>query len=103
MAGFFDSLRVELADTGVTVTMIYPGWVATGISSRAMNANGDPMGEISVHEEGAMTPECCAQQIVDAIVRRQRELVMTPKGKLGLWLRLITPRLVDELSRRDME
>jgi short-subunit dehydrogenase len=102
MAGFFDSLRVELADTGVSVTMIYPGWVATGISSRAMNADGKPIGEISVHEEGATTPDSCARLIVRGIVGRRREIVMTPQGKLGLWLRLLAPKVVDEISRRTM-
>lgn len=39
-AGFFDSIRVELAESGVSVTMIYPGWVATGISARPSDPTG---------------------------------------------------------------
>lgn len=38
MVGFFDSLRVELVDTGVSVTMVYPGFVATGVRERALGA-----------------------------------------------------------------
>ena len=40
MAGFFDSLRIELADSGVSVTMIYPGFVATGIRENATGPDG---------------------------------------------------------------
>jgi len=36
MVGFFDSLRIELADDGVSVTMIYPGFVATEARKRAL-------------------------------------------------------------------
>ena len=101
MAGFFDSLRNELADSGVSVTMIYPGWVSTGISSRALRADGKPTGKISVHEEGAMPVDDCARQIVQAVAMRKREVVMTLQGKLGLWIRLIAPGVVDRATRKE--
>jgi len=41
MAGFFDSLCIELADSGASVAMIYPGWVSKSISSRALRADGN--------------------------------------------------------------
>ncbi|MGB7114685.1 MAG: SDR family oxidoreductase [Anaerolineales bacterium] len=99
MTGFFDSLRNELADSGVSVTMIYPGWVSTGISSRALRADGKPTGKISVQEEGAMPVDDCARQIVQAVAMRKREVVMTLQGKLGLWIRLIAPGAVDRATR----
>ncbi|MFC2054798.1 SDR family oxidoreductase [Chloroflexota bacterium] len=100
MAGFFDSLRNELADSGVSVTMIYPGWVCTGISSRALRADGKPTGKISVHENGAMPVDDCARQIVQAVAMRKREVVMTLQGKLGLWIRLIAPGAVDRATQK---
>jgi short-subunit dehydrogenase len=57
MAGFFDSLRVELMDSGVSVTMIYPGWVSTGITSRSLKRDGYQTGRISVRDKGAMPVE----------------------------------------------
>jgi short-subunit dehydrogenase len=103
MAGFFDSLRVEVAASGVSVTMVYPGWVSTGIGSRALKADGQPTGSISKHEEGAMSAETCAGLIIQAAEKRQREVVMTLQGKLGLWLRLIVPNLVEQVARKSME
>ena len=52
MAGFFDSIRIELADDGVSVTMIYPGFVATGIRRRAYGPDGQPLGEVAGHDRG---------------------------------------------------
>jgi short-subunit dehydrogenase len=101
MAGFFDSLRNELMDSGVSVTMIYPNWVSTGISSRALKADGNPTGVISRHEKGAMSVGNCARMILKAVEKRQREVIMTLQGKLGLWLQLISPGHLDRIVRRE--
>jgi hypothetical protein len=45
-----------------------------------------------------MSVEECARQILAALRARKRELVMTGKGKLGLWLKLFAPRLVDRIA-----
>ena len=100
MAGFFDSLRVELAESGVTVTMIYPSWVATGISTRAVGPDGQPLRKLGRHEKDAMPPEQCARLILRVAAKRERELVMSTQNKLGLWLRLIFPGMVDRIAQR---
>jgi NADP-dependent 3-hydroxy acid dehydrogenase YdfG len=87
MAGFFDSLRVELTGSGVSVTTIYPSFVATG--RRQV-------------KRGIMPVETCARMIVQAAAGRRRELVMTLMGRAGLWFRLIAPGLVDRFARRYM-
>jgi short-subunit dehydrogenase len=103
IAGFFDSVRIELTDSGVSVTTIYPGWVATGISSRSMRADGEPSKEVSIHEKDAMDVETCARLIIQAVIHRRREYVMTLMGKVGLWLKLTVPRYVDRLCLKNME
>ena len=103
MAGFFDSLRIELADSGVTVTMIYPGFVASEIRARAVGADGKPLGKSTAREGEMMTAEECARIIIKALARRKREEVMTARGKLGLWGKLIAPGLVDRMARKAIE
>jgi short-subunit dehydrogenase len=103
MAGFFDSLRIELAGTGVTVTMVYPGFVATEIRERAFGGDGKPLGTSPVREGEVMRVETCARLILDAAARRRRELVMTGRGRLGMWLKLVAPDLVDRIARRAIE
>lgn len=103
MAGFFDTLRIELAGSGVSVTMIYPGFVATEVRHRAFGPNGNPLGKSPVRENKIMTAETCARMIAQAAAQRKRELVMTLRGRLGLWLKLIAPGLVDRLARKAIE
>jgi short-subunit dehydrogenase len=103
MAGFFDSLRIELADAAVTVTMIYPGFVATGIRENATGPDGKSILVSPVKEGEVMSVEDCARRIVRAIEGREREVVMTARGKIGLWLKLLAPSLVDRIARRAIE
>jgi short-subunit dehydrogenase len=103
MAGFFDSLRIELAGSGVAVTMIYPGFVATGIRENATGPGGRPILVSPVKEGEVMGVAECARRIVRAIERREREVVMTARGKMGLWLKLLAPSLVDRIARRAIE
>lgn len=99
MAEFYSSLRNELTETGVTVTVIYPSWVKTGITGRALRADGTKKGVVSSHEDKGMAADKCAKIIVAAAGKRKREVVMTFEGKLGLWLRLIAPELVDRILK----
>lgn len=100
MAGFFDSLRIELAGDGVSVTMVYPGFVATGVRRHAVGPDGRPLGESPVQEDAVMTADACARITLRAAERRQREVVMTARGKVGQWLRLIAPALTDRIAAR---
>jgi short-subunit dehydrogenase len=103
MRGFFDSLRIELADSGVTVTMIYPGFVATGIRDNFTGPGGATERVNPVDESKVMSVEECARQAARAIERRSRQLIMTARGKVGPWIKLVAPGLVDRIASRAVE
>lgn len=98
MAGFFNSLRIELQDSGVSVTVAYPGFVDTGIGERALGADGIPLGARAFMRPGVMTTEECARLIIQTAGSRKREVVMTFKARLGQWIKLIAPGLIDKMA-----
>ena len=100
---FRSSLRIELDGSGVTVTMIYPDFVSTGIRENASGPDGKPIMLSPVKEGEVMSVEVCARRIVKAISRRDREVVMTARGKMGLWLKLLAPALIDRMAKRAIE
>jgi len=100
MVGFFDTLRIELEEYGISVTMIYPDFVATETRKRAFGADGKPIGESPVKEREVMSAEKCAQLIIQAAATRKRELMMTWRGKAGVWVKLIAPGLVDRIAKK---
>lgn len=101
MQGFFDTLRIELRGTGVDVLVVSPGFVATDIRQRALGADGQPLGQSPRDEsQPTMSVDRCVQNILRAMTRRQREQVMTLKGQLLPWAKLLVPDLVDWLAAR---
>jgi short-subunit dehydrogenase len=103
MTGFFDSLRIELDGSGVGVTMIYPGFVSTGIRENATGPDGKPIMVSPVKEGEVMSVQDCARRIATAMERREREVVMTARGKIGLFLKLFAPSLIDRMAKRAIE
>jgi short-subunit dehydrogenase len=100
MFGFFDSLRIELMDTGVTVTMVAPDYVLSEIHRRAIGSNGEAMGTSPMQEDKIMTADACAAQIVDAMEKRERLRITSLRGRVGRWMKLLAPGLVDNVARK---
>jgi short-subunit dehydrogenase len=98
MTGFFEALRVELARAGVSVTIAYPGVVATRIRHHGLNARGETAGRSGLDETGAMSVQTCARLIVDGAEARRRDIVMSAKGRIGRWVKLIAPGWVDRMA-----
>src|SRR6187455_316707 len=82
MVGFFDSLRIELAGSGVDVTVVAPDFVVSEIHKRAIGPDGEPLGTSPMKQSKIMTADDCARRIVHAMQKRQRQLLMSTRGKL---------------------
>lgn len=99
LKGFFDSLRIELADTGVTVTISYPDFVATGMRGRAYGPDGEPLGRSPLEEGAVMTTETSVRSLVRAMEKRKREDKQNLRGKIGPWIKMFAPGLIDNMAR----
>ncbi|MFY0528832.1 SDR family oxidoreductase [Archangium gephyra] len=102
MQGFFDSLRIELSGTGVDVLVVSPGFVTSNIRSRALGPDGST-GHTDIAEEKGnrlMDARTCADLILRAMERRERELVMMPAAKLLLAVKALVPGVIDRLASR---
>jgi short-subunit dehydrogenase len=100
MIGFFDSLRIELAGSSVDVSVIAPDFVVSEIHKRAIGPDGEPLGESPMVKSKIMTAEECARRIVRAMEKRQRLLLMSARGKVGRWIKLVAPSLIDRIAAR---
>ncbi len=90
--GFFESLRTEVARDGVSVLMICPAFTRTGIDANALGGDGAVKGKTGRQEVGkAMTPEEVAKEVVRAVERRERLLLVGMVSKAGYWLSRLLP------------
>ena len=100
MIGFFDSLRIELAGSGVSVTVVAPDFVRSEIHKRAIGPDGKPLGESPLAGAEIMSADECAGIIIEAARARRRLVVTSARGKLLRILKLLAPSLVDRLAAR---
>ncbi len=80
--GFSDSLREEVRDHGIDVTLIVPGAVKTNVSINALKGDGSTYHRMDPFLENGMTPETAAAKSIDAIHARTREALIAegPRG-----------------------
>ncbi len=98
--GFFDSLRIELAGTGVSVTLVCPDFVVSEIHQRAIGPDGKPLGQSPMQEARIMSTAACARHIAAAARARKRLVLLSWRGKIGRWVRLAAPGLIDSIAER---
>lgn len=98
LSGFFSSLRLELIDSGVSVTVVYPGWINTGITSRSLMADGKMVGKVSDVDQNGMPVETCAARTLKAIAKRKREVILPNRYSSLPWLNLLAPKVMDAIS-----
>lgn len=102
LQGFFESLRIELEGQGVDILMVLPHWLrGTNLRSNAFGKNGQALGSKRKKHTGEfITVEKCRNEIIKAMKKRKRELIIPPKLRLLLWLNLITPGIVRSIIKK---
>lgn len=96
--GWFDSLRAEVHDDGVRVTIVCPGYVATSIMTRAVTSDGSPMGDTGKPQSG-LPPEECARAIAEAIENEKDEVYVGGWEIAGVYLKRFVPSLFNRFIR----
>ena len=99
MHGFFDSLRMELIQHGVSVSVVCPYWVVTEFHEAQMDKDGNPRGARGrkFYNNRMMTADRCAEIILGTAWKRKREVVLGP-GAITAFLKAIAPGFVDWIA-----
>lgn len=95
--GFFDSLRAEIANQGIGVTLVCPGFVKTEISFSSLNADGSRFGKMDPNQAGGMDARVCARKLMRAIERRRNEVIIARWEGVAVALKRFAPWLLTRL------
>lgn len=98
--GFFDSLRTEIWQSGVGITIICPGFVRTGVSINALTADGSPQRTMDAATEQGLAPEVLARKALRAIAQRREEVYIGGRETLGVYLKRLVPGLFSRVLRK---
>ena len=106
---FSESLRADLADEGITVTAVCPGFVNTNIAKSTVYAgmSADEQERARQRADAAYrrrnyTPEATAKAIVKAVKTGPPVLPIAAESRVGYAMRRISPSLVRLLARYDL-
>lgn len=97
--GFFETLRNEVYDAGVRVTIVCPGYIRTNISINALKADGTKHARMDDNQEEGIAPEDCAHRILQAVKREKNEVYIGGKEVLGVYLHRFVPTLFNRILR----
>ncbi len=96
---FGRSLRGELAGTGTTAGVLYPGWVETPIVQSSRHEDPIAVQLTKLGFPGPLgrlvTPESLAEAAVRGIERRRRHTVYPRAWRVWFWLRGVVGPIVD--------
>jgi len=98
--GFFESLRAEVHDRGVRITMVCPGFIRTQVSINALTADGTPQGSMDRAQAEGMSAEECGRRIVRALDKGKDEVLIGGKETWAVHLHRLAPALYRRLIRR---
>lgn len=98
--GFFDTLRAEHYQDGISVTMICPGFIRTQVSINALTADGSPLGEMDEAQDKGMSPDACASEMFDAILSKKEEVYIGGKETLAVYLKRFFPGIFSKILRK---
>ncbi len=100
--GLFETLRVELAGTGVTVTIICPGFTNTGIAHAALDGDGS----VTKHRQSTVgkiaTPQEVARALHRAVAQEKRLVVLSTVGKLTYLINKFWPAQYERMMLKSL-
>ncbi len=99
--GFFDSLRHELYEHHIDVTIICPGFIKTNISLNALKGDGTAYGIMGDNHKDAMAPDDMVRKIWGKLYKRKNEIVVSAfKERFAVALKRISPALLNKILKK---
>ena len=99
--GFFDSLRAEVYQHNIKVTIACPGFVKTNISLNALTADGSPYNKMDKATYNGLSSEVFSKKLLHVVKRQKQEVYIGGiKEKLGVYAQRYFPKLLSVMIRK---
>ncbi len=99
--GFFDSLRAEIFNKNIDVTIICPGYVITDVSKNALTGDGSKFNKMDEATAKGLQPEELAKKALNAISKKKQEVIIAgSKETAAIYLKRFFPKLLSKIVRK---
>ncbi len=100
LQGYFESLRAELQEQHIEVTIISPGRIKTDVSLHALTQDGTAHGQMDAGQEGGMDANNCAKKIIRSIKQGKRDVLIGRKELLLVYIHKFLPFLYHRIVNK---
>jgi len=98
--GYFDSLRAEVNQEGIYITLVCPGHIQTEISRNSLTGNGRKYSKVDNVLKKGMPIDQCVAYILKGIYYRKEEIIVSKgKEKFAVYLKRFFPGLFSRVIR----
>jgi short-subunit dehydrogenase len=97
--GWFDSLRQEVYDDHIDVTLVCPGFIKTEITLNAIKGDGSKLGKMSRGQQNGMPADKFAEKMLRGVAKGKQEIYIGGKEVWGVYLKRLAPRLLNNVLR----
>ena len=98
--GFFDSLRAEIYQQNIFVTLVTPGFVKTNVSINALTEDGKKLNQMDEAQKKGMSAEDCARKIISGVEKEKNEILIGGKEIIAVYLKRFFPRYFTKFIRQ---
>jgi len=98
--GFFEALRAEVYDQGISISMVLPGFIATDISINAVVGDGSKQGTMDTKTGAGMTPLECAKKLAQGVDKKKPEILIGRSEIFAVYLKRFFPNLLRRIIRK---
>ncbi len=98
--GFFESLRLEVLNDNIQVTIVCPGKIQTNISVNALTENGEKHNKMDASQAKGISAEQCANKIIQAMKNNKEEILIGGKELMAVHVKRFFPNLFSRIIRK---
>ncbi|MCH8549624.1 MAG: SDR family oxidoreductase [Balneolaceae bacterium] len=98
--GYFDSLRQEVYEHNIDVTLVCPGFVRTEVTKNALTADGGKFDQMGDGQEHGMPPDEFARKLLPKLAKQKEEVYIGGSEVLGVYLKRFIPGTFNRILRK---
>lgn len=98
--GFYDTLRAELEDQGISVSIVCPGYIRTNLSINALKGDGSKNNTMNDVIKNGLDAGVLAQKLLRQVAKRKEEFYIGGKEILAIYIKRFFPGMLSKIIKR---
>jgi len=98
--GYFDSIRQEVFDKNIDISLVCPGFIKTDVTKNALEGNGEKHDKMSKGQANGRTPIQFAEKLLPRVAKGKEEIYIGGFEITGIYFQRFLPTLFHKILRK---